>query len=61
VIAADTGYRAITIVHPRASAELVSSHNDLNPNNVLFEGERAWLIDWELAFRFHDALAAMRA
>src|SRR4051794_3960276 len=29
----------------------VSAHNDLNPRNVLFDGERLWLIDWELAFR----------
>ncbi len=29
---------------------LVSSHNDPNPRNILFDGERAWLIDWELAF-----------
>lgn len=30
---------------------LVSSHNDPNPRNILFDGERLWLIDWELAFR----------
>jgi Phosphotransferase enzyme family len=29
----------------------VSSHNDVNPFNVLFDGERLWLIDWEIAFR----------
>lgn len=29
---------------------LVCSHNDLNPRNVLFDGERVWLIDWEAAF-----------
>jgi aminoglycoside phosphotransferase (APT) family kinase protein len=28
----------------------VSAHNDVNPHNVLFDGERLWLIDWELAF-----------
>jgi hypothetical protein len=27
---------------------LVSSHNDPNPRNVLFDGERLWLIDWSL-------------
>ena len=32
------------------AASLVSSHNDPNPRNILFDGERAWLIDWELAF-----------
>lgn len=29
----------------------VSSHNDVNPRNILFDGERLWLIDWELSFR----------
>jgi len=29
----------------------VSAHNDVNPRNVLFDGERPWLVDWELAFR----------
>jgi len=24
-------------------------HNDLNPNNMLFDGARMWLIDWEAA------------
>ena len=26
-----------------------SCHNDLNPNNFLFDGDRLWLVDWELA------------
>jgi aminoglycoside phosphotransferase (APT) family kinase protein len=33
------------------TSSLVSSHNDLNPRNILFDGERVWLIDWELAGR----------
>jgi thiamine kinase-like enzyme len=56
------GYRTIAEVYPRSDAELVASHNDLNPNNVLFEGERAWLIDWELAFandRYNDIATLM--
>jgi aminoglycoside phosphotransferase (APT) family kinase protein len=28
----------------------VSAHNDINPRNVLFDGERLWLVDWELSF-----------
>jgi hypothetical protein len=32
------------------SAESVSSHNDPVPRNVLFDGERLWLIDWESAY-----------
>jgi hypothetical protein len=33
------------------STELVSSHNDSIPSNVLFDGKRLWLIDWESAYR----------
>lgn len=29
----------------------VSSHNDVLPRNLLFDGKRLWLIDWENAFR----------
>jgi hypothetical protein len=29
----------------------VSSHNDPVPRNILFDGERLWLIDWESAYR----------
>jgi hypothetical protein len=34
----------------------VSAHNDINPRNILFDGERLWLVDWELAFG-NDPLA----
>jgi thiamine kinase-like enzyme len=30
---------------------LVSSHNDSIPSNILFDGDRLWLIDWESAYR----------
>ena len=33
------------------ATRLVSSHNDPVPNNILFDGERLWLIDWESAYR----------
>jgi aminoglycoside phosphotransferase (APT) family kinase protein len=29
---------------------LVSSHNDAHPGNLLFDGTRLWLIDWESAY-----------
>jgi thiamine kinase-like enzyme len=29
----------------------VSSHNDSIPSNILFDGDRLWLIDWESAYR----------
>ena len=33
------------------SRNSVSSHNDLVPRNILFDGERLWWIDWESAYR----------
>lgn len=36
---------------PWNPSSLVSSHNDPNPRNLLFDGVRLWLIDWELASR----------
>ena len=32
-------------------AHSVSSHNDPVPANVLYDGKRVWLIDWESAYR----------
>jgi hypothetical protein len=39
----------IRAVHPWTPSSLVPSHNDPNPRNVLFDGRRVWLVDWELA------------
>ena len=33
------------------TAKSVSSHNDPIARNILFDGERLWLIDWESAYR----------
>jgi hypothetical protein len=30
--------------------DLVSSHNDLNPGNIVYDGARIWLVDWDAAF-----------
>ena len=38
----------------------VPSHNDLNPANVLWDGERVWLVDWEqsgLTHPYYDMAA----
>ncbi|MHC2333872.1 phosphotransferase [Bradyrhizobium sp. USDA 4454] len=32
-------------------ANSVSSHNDSLPANILFDGSRLWMIDWESAYR----------
>lgn len=41
----------LAAVYPRNDSDMVSSHNDLfRPGNVLFDGHRVWLVDWEAAF-----------
>ena len=45
------GFERIREAYPWNGEALVSSHNDLNPANILFDGERLWLIDWETAYR----------
>jgi aminoglycoside phosphotransferase (APT) family kinase protein len=38
-------------VYPHDDSEMVSSHNDLfKPDNILFDGQHIWLVDWEAAF-----------
>lgn len=44
-------YAELAQVYRRLPLDLVSSHNDLNPGNVLYDGSRLWLVDWESAFR----------
>jgi aminoglycoside phosphotransferase (APT) family kinase protein len=44
-------YAELTAAYPQDDAEMVSSHNDLfKPDNILFDGQRVWLVDWEAAF-----------
>lgn len=43
-------YADMAKVYPRNDADLVASHNDLKPQNILFDGDRVWLVDWEAAF-----------
>jgi hypothetical protein len=45
------GFERIRAAYRFDPATFVSSHNDPNPQNVLYDGERLWLIDWESAFR----------
>ncbi|MEP7355410.1 MAG: phosphotransferase [Acidobacteriota bacterium] len=48
-------FERIRQAYPWDAASHVSSHNDPNPRNILFDGKRLWLIDWETAYR-NDAL-----
>lgn len=44
-------YAELAAVYPYDDGEMVSSHNDLfKPDNILFDGQRLWLVDWEAAF-----------
>lgn len=53
-------YAKAADVYPRED-DLVASHNDLKPQNILYDGSRFWLVDWEAAFlsdRFTDLAVA---
>ncbi len=43
-------YSELAAAYRRLRPDPVSSHNDLNPRNVLYDGGRLWLIDWESSF-----------
>jgi thiamine kinase-like enzyme len=44
-------YEQIAHAYPRNDIEnWVSCHNDLKPENVIFDGKRPWFVDWESAF-----------
>jgi aminoglycoside phosphotransferase (APT) family kinase protein len=45
------GLARIRAALPWDAPSSVSSHNDPNPRNILFDGERVWLVDWEMGFR----------
>lgn len=50
------GFERIRASYPWQSAGLVSSHNDPNTTNIVSDGSRLWLIDWETGF-CNDPLA----
>ena len=45
------GFERLCATTPWDAATHVASHNDPNPRNLLFDGERLWLIDWEASYR----------
>ena len=44
-------YELIKAHYPWHDSDRVSSHNDLNPNNMVFDGAKIWIIDWDAAFK----------
>lgn len=50
-------YGVLRAAYCTAPQDRVASHNDLNPRNMLYDGQRLWFVDWESAFltdRFVD-------
>ena len=43
-------FDALARAYVRNPADQVSSHNDLNPGNIIHDGTRVWFVDWEAAF-----------
>jgi len=44
-------YERVAKVYPRNDpTNLVSCHNDLKPENIIYDGYKAWPVDWEAAF-----------
>ena len=41
----------VRAAHPWTPRALAPAHNDPNPRNLLFDGARLWLVDWELGFQ----------
>ncbi len=45
-------YEEIAAAYPHHDPDTVPSHNDFfKPDNILFDGGRVWLVDWEAAFQ----------
>jgi aminoglycoside phosphotransferase (APT) family kinase protein len=45
-------YRQLAAAYSRLEPNLAPSHNDLfKPDNMLYDGHRLWLVDWEAAFQ----------
>lgn len=45
-----TYFEQLREAYPWQDTDKVSSHNDLNPNNIICDGEKIWIIDWDAAF-----------
>ena len=47
-----TQYERVATAYSSLDPDLAPSHNDLfKPDNILFDGRRLWMVDWEAAFQ----------
>ena len=56
-----TRYEQLCAAYPRLDPDMVSCHMDLKAENILFDGQRVWLVDWQAAFvndRYFDLAVA---
>ncbi len=56
-----TRYEQVCAAYPRFDADMVSCHSDLKPEHMLSDGERLWLVGWQVAFvndRYFDLAVA---
>ena len=51
VYAVAEALRRLSAAYPWNEGGPVASHNDPNPRNIIFDGARLWLVDWETSFR----------
>jgi hypothetical protein len=43
-------FARVTDAYRRLQPQRVSSHNDVNPRNLVYDGRRLWMVDWTAAF-----------
>ena len=58
---AEAVQRELTVAPSQPERPVVLSHNDVNPSNIVYDGERLLLLDWEVAGPndpFYDLAAA---
>lgn len=43
-------FQVLQTTYPFDDPDKVTSHNDLNPNNLICDGQKIWVVDWGAAF-----------
>jgi thiamine kinase-like enzyme len=44
-----SGYQQLAQVYPCNNSDWIVSHHDLKPQNILYDGDKVWLVDWDQA------------